>query len=136
MATLQMGTALRTARSAVIETTIGTSPHIYIRTGGVETNPSDADSGTLLATVDLPSDWCSQSSGTLTFLSLPLYSNAAVAAGAAAHYRIKDSAGSVVHMQGDVSVTGGGGSMTIDDVNVLVGRILTITGWQIVEGNL
>ncbi|QRF60256.1 hypothetical protein [Variovorax paradoxus] len=132
--TIQMGATLRNARSAAIETTIGTTPKIQIRTGAQPANCAAADSGTLLAEFTLPSDWSTQASGVLTFSGVPLSATAG-AAGTAGHYRIKDSAGTTTHIQGSVTATGGGGDLTVDNAVIASGQTVQITGWTITEGN-
>lgn len=132
--TIQIGTALRNARSAAIESTIGTSAKVQIRTGAQPATPATADSGTLLAEFALASDWATQTGGVLTFSSVPIGATAS-ATGTAAHYRIKDSAGTTCHMQGSVTATGGGGDITIDSTGITSGQTVQITGWTITEGN-
>lgn len=132
--TIQMGTALRNARSAAIETTIGTSAKVQIRTGAQPATPATADSGTLLAEFALASDWSTQTGGVLTFSSTPISATAS-GTGTAAHYRIKDSAGTTCHMQGTVTATGGGGDLTVDNASIASGQSVQITGWTITEGN-
>jgi len=132
--TIQMSTALRNARSAAIETTIGTAPKVQIRSGAQPANCAAADAGTLLAEFTLPSDWSTQTGGVLTFSGLPL-SVTAAGSGTAAHYRIKDSAGTTCHSQGSVTATGGGGDMTVDNTAIASGQSVQITSWTITEGN-
>lgn len=132
--TIQMGTTLRNARSAQIETTIGTSAKVQIRTGAQPANCAAADSGTLLAEFALASDWATQTGGVLTFSNTPISATAS-GTGTAAHYRIKDSAGTTCHMQGSVTATGGGGDMTVDNTSIASGQTVQITGWTITEGN-
>lgn len=132
--TIQMGTTLRNSRSAQIETTIGTTPKVQIRTGAQPANCAAADSGTLLAEFALASDWATQASGVLTFSNTPISATAS-GTGTAAHYRIKDSAGTTCHMQGSVTATGGGGDMTVDNTSIASGQTVQITGWTITEGN-
>ena len=57
---LQYGITVKNARLDAIETTIGTSPILKIRSGSVPATPATADSGTVLATLTLPSDWMSE----------------------------------------------------------------------------
>lgn len=133
--TIQFGTTLRNNRSAAIETTIGTSAKVQIRSGAQPATPATADSGTLLVEFSLVSDWSTQSGGVLTFSSTPL-TQAAVATGTAGHYRVKDSAGTTTHMQGSVTATGGGGDMTIDNTSIVNLQNVQITAWTITEGNV
>lgn len=60
---LQYSTAVRNAKLDVTETTIGTSAVLKIRTGAQPANVATADSGTVLATLNLPSDWMAAASG-------------------------------------------------------------------------
>lgn len=60
---LQYSTAVRNARLDVVESTIGTSAVLKIRTGAAPANCAAADSGTVLATCTLPSDWMAAASG-------------------------------------------------------------------------
>ena len=54
---IQLSANVRNARLDAIETTVGTSAVLKIRTGAAPTNCATADSGTVLATVNCPSDW-------------------------------------------------------------------------------
>ncbi|MDP9895362.1 hypothetical protein J2W32_004460 [Variovorax boronicumulans] len=129
--TIQLGTTLRNALLDQIETTAGTAPKVQIRSGAQPANCAAADSGTLLAEITLDADWASAASaGVKTFTGLPK-SAVASGTGTAAHYRFKDSAGTVTHMQGTVTATGGGGDMTIDNTSVASGQTVQITSWTI-----
>lgn len=59
---LQYSTAVRNARLDVVESTIGTSAVLKIRTGAEPANCGTADSGTVLASCTLPSDWMAAAS--------------------------------------------------------------------------
>src|SRR5688500_7087221 len=100
---LQLSTTVRNARLDAIETTIGTSPILEIRTGAQPANCAAADSGTLLASMTLPSDWMAAAASGAKALSGTWSDPSANNAGTAAHFRIKDSGGSTCHMQGSVS---------------------------------
>ncbi len=125
--TLRIRASGRTAMAAALETDAGTSPKLELRTGAPPTNLTDADTGTLLATINLPSDWASQASGVLTVLGVPL-SATAVAAGTVGHARFKTSA-NVIVQDGTVTATGGGGDWTIDNAVLANGQTVNLTGW-------
>lgn len=127
---IQMSVALRTALVTQIEVITGTSAKVQVRSGAQPINCAAADSGVLLAEFALASDWSSQSNGTLTFSSVPVAATG-VGNGVAAHYRLKDSAGTTCSMQGTVTATGGGGDMTVDNPSIAVGQPVQITGWTI-----
>ena len=54
---IQLSVVVRNARLDAIETAIGASAILKVRTGAVPANCAAADSGTVLATVNLPADW-------------------------------------------------------------------------------
>lgn len=55
--TVQLSVTVRNARLDAIETAIGTSARLKIRTGAPPATCATADSGTVLADVTCPSDW-------------------------------------------------------------------------------
>lgn len=124
---LQFSTAYRNALLDQFETTTGTSAIMRIRTGAAPATCATADSGTVLATLNLPSDWMAAASGGSKALSGTWQDASADAAGTAAHFRIYDSAGTTCHMQGTVTATGGGGDMTVDNVVFAAAQSFTIT---------
>jgi hypothetical protein len=128
--TIQMSTALRNALVAQIESITGPSAKVQVRTGAQPANCAAADTGILLAEFALGADWSTQLAGVLTFSSVPI-NTAAVGNGTAAHYRLKDSTGNVCTMQGTVTVTGGGGDLTVDNATIAPAQAVQITGWTI-----
>jgi len=128
----QLSTTLRNNMVGQYETTIGTGPKLQIRSGAQPANCAAADSGTLLAELTLPSDWLTAPSNGAVALA-GSWSGTGAAAGTAAHYRLKDSAGSVCHDQGSITATGGGGDMTVDNTNVAVGQAVTVTSWSLTQ---
>lgn len=132
---VQLSVAVRNARLDAIETAIGTLPILRIRTGAQPATCATADSGTVLVTMTLPSDWMSAAASGVKAL-LGAWSDASAdATGTAAHYRIYDSAGTTCHIQGTVTATGGGGDMTLDTVSVVATQVVTITSYSITDGN-
>lgn len=133
--TVQHSTAVRNAKLDAIETTIGTAPVLRIRTGAQPANCAAARTGTVLATITLPSDWMAAASGGTKAKSGTWQDTSADATGTAAHYEIMDSGVSTCHEQGSVTVTGGGGDLTLDSVSVTSGQQITITSYQLTAGN-
>ena len=128
--TLQLSTTVRNAILDAMETAMGTGVIIKIRTGAQPATCATADSGTVLATITAPSDWQDPASGGVKDKSGTFEDISADAAGTAAHYRVYDSGGSTCHEQGSVTVTGGGGDMTLDNTNIAVGQDITITSFS------
>jgi len=130
--TIQLSATVQNAMLNAIETGIGTSAVVKIRTGAQPADTSTADSGTVLATFNLASDWmAAASSGSKAFSSVPIEDSSADATGTAAHYRVYASDGTTAHMQGTVTATGGGGDMTIDNTSIVAGQAVQITSWAI-----
>ena len=133
--TIQHSVAVRNARLDAIETTVGTSPILEIRTGAQPANCAASDSGTLLASITLPSDWLAAASSGSKAKSGTWQDSSANGTGTAGHFRIKDSGGTTCHQQGSVTATGGGGDMTVDNTSFASGQSFTVTGYTLTEGN-
>lgn len=131
---IQLSVAVRNARLDAIEAAIGTAGVVKIRTGAQPANCAAADSGTVLASWTLASDWAAPASGgSKSFSGTPL-GTTGLAAGTAAHYRVYASDGVTCHMQGAVT-TVGGDNMIIDNASIAVGQAVNITSWTITDGN-
>jgi hypothetical protein len=135
---IQLGVTLRNNKANQLESTVGVSPKLQIFTGAQPANCAAADTGTKLAELSLPSDWMAAASsgsvgknGTWSGVGLP----AAGTGTAAAHFRIKDSTGATCHLQGTVTVSGGGGDMTLDNVSISSGQNITVNTFTLTEGN-
>jgi hypothetical protein len=132
---IQLSTTVRNARLDAIETAIGVSAVLKIRSGAAPANVATADSGTVLATLTLPSDWLAAASSGSKAKSGTWQDASADATGTAAHFRIYASDGTTAHMQGTVTVTGGGGDMTVDSVSFTAGQSFTISTFTLTDGN-
>lgn len=132
---IQLSTAVRNARLDAIETTIGATAVMRIRTGAPPANCGTADSGTVLATLTLPSDWMAAASGGAKALAGSWADSSADNTGTAGHFRIYDSGGTVCGIQGTVTATGGGGDMTVDNTSFASGQAFSVTGFTLTDGN-
>ncbi len=132
---LQLSTSVRNARLDAIETTIGTSAILKIRSGAAPADCGTADSGTVLATLSLPSDWMAAAASGSKAKSGTWQDASADASGTAAHFRIYDSGGTTCHLQGTVTATGGGGDLTLDSTSITAAQSVTITGFTLTDGN-
>lgn len=132
---VQLSVPVRNARLDQIETTIGTAPILRMRTGAAPATCATADSGTILATVTLPSDWMNAAAaGAKTKLGT-WQDASADATGTVAHFRLYDSAGTTCHLQGTVTITSGGGDMEVDSTSFTSGQSFTITTFTLTDGN-
>jgi hypothetical protein len=128
--TIQFSTALRNAMVDALESATGTAPSIRLRTGPQPANCAAADSGTVVISYTLTADWSAAAvNGVKTFNGPPVATGPATGQGTIAHYRVYAANGTTCHMQGNVTVTGGGGDMTCDNINANVGQAVTIDAW-------
>ncbi len=132
---LQFSVAVRNARLDVVESTVGTSAVLRIRTGPAPASCATADSGTVLVTMNLPSDWMAAASGGSKSLLGVWQDTSADATGTAQHFRIYDTSGTVCHLQGTVSISGGGGDMELDNTSIATGQQVTVTSFTLTDGN-
>ncbi|MFO1080853.1 MAG: hypothetical protein U1E23_09535 [Reyranellaceae bacterium] len=132
---LQLSTTVRNARLDAIESTIGVSAVMKVFQGSLPANCAAADAGTVLATVNLPSDWMAAASSGSKAKSGTWEDTSADNTGTAQYFRIYASDGTTCHMQGTVTATGGGGDMTVQNTSFASGQKFTVTGFTITDPN-
>ena len=130
----QFSTSSRNAALDAIETAAGVSAILKIRSGAQPATCATADSGTVLITANLPSDWLAAASGGAKSLLGTWQDTSADASGTAGHFRVYASDGTTCHIQGTVTATGGGGDMTVDNTNIAAGQSVTISTFTITAG--
>lgn len=132
---VQLSVTVRNARLDAIETAIGVSAVLKIRTSTPPADCAAADSGTVLATVTLPVDWMS-AAGSGQKAKLGTWEDtSADAAGTAGHFRIYESTATTCHIQGTVTATGGGGNMTVDNAVFALAQDFVVTSFVLTDGN-
>lgn len=132
---VQFSVAVRNGRLDSIEVTIGASAILKIRTGAPPANCAAADSGTVLSTLNLPSDYMADASGGSKAMAGVWEDLSADATGDAGHYRVYASDGTTCHEQGTVTITGGGGDMTVDNPSFAAGQGFNVTSFTHTDGN-
>lgn len=135
---LQYSTTLRNNQLDQIETTLGTGPILSLFSGSPPANAAAADSGTLLCSITLPSDWMGNASNGSKSMAGTWSGTGASGAGsgtAAGYFRIKDSSNTTCHMQGTVTGAGGGGDLTLDNNSIANGQTVSVTSFTITRGN-
>ena len=132
---LQYSTLVRNAKLDAVETTISTDPIMRIRTGSPPADCATADSGTVLATLTLPSDWMAAASSGTKAKSGTWQDASADSAGTAGHFRIYASDGTTCHIQGTVTATGGGGDLLVDNAVFAAGQQFTVSSFALTSGN-
>jgi hypothetical protein len=132
---LQLSTTVRNQRLNTIETAIGTSARLKIRTGSAPSSCGGADSGTVLVDMQLPSDWMAAASSGAKAKNGTWQDTSADASGTAAHFRVYNQAATVCHLQGTVTTTAGGGDLTLQNISINSGQQVTVTGFTLTDGN-
>lgn len=132
---IQFSVSVRNAQLDSVETDIGTSAVLKIRSGSAPADCSTADSGTVLATLQLPSDWMAAASNGSVSKSGTWEDTDGDADGTAGHFRIYASDGTTCHIQGTVTGTGGGGDMELDNTSIATGQTVTIDSFSFTAGN-
>lgn len=137
---IQLNAATRNARLDTIESTNGTSCSLEIRTGSPPATTATAGTGTVLATVNLPSpDWMAAASSGSKALAGTWSDTSVDATGTAGHFRIYNSQATrdntTCFMQGTVTASGGGGDMIVDSTSFVSGTTFTITSFTLTDGN-
>ena len=130
---IQLSTTVRNARLDTIESTIGTTPIMRIRTGSAPADCATADSGSVLATLTLPSDWMAAASSGSKAKSGTWQDASADATGTAGHFRIYDSAGTTCHIQGTCGL--GSGDLSLDNTSIATGQSVSISTFTLTDGN-
>lgn len=124
-------TTVRNAMLDAVETAVGTSPVLKIISGTIPATTAETDAGTVLATISLPSDWAAAASaGSKALSGTPLQDTSADNTGDATHWRLFDSSGTC-HLQGDITATGGGGSLTLANTSLTLGGLVQVTSGTI-----
>lgn len=132
---MQFSVAARNAELDALEAAIGTSAVLKVFSGAPPATCATADSGTVLATISLPSDWMSAASTGVKAKSGTWQDASADNNGTAGHFRIYASDGTTCHMQGTVTATGGGGDMVVDSTSFTAGQSFTVATFQLTAGN-
>jgi hypothetical protein len=132
---IQLSVAARNARLDAIETTVGTAALLRIFTGSPPANCAAADSGTLIAELNLPSNWMADAASGAKAFAGTWQDLSCNNSGTVGHFRLYNTAGSTCHMQGTVTITGGGGDMTVDSVSFTSGQQFTVTSFTLTDGN-
>jgi hypothetical protein len=130
---IQYSAAVVNAKLDAIESTIGTSAVLKIRTGAAPSDLTGADSGTVLSTLSLPSDWMAAASAGSKAKSGTWQDTSADATGTAGHFRVYASDGSTKHIQGSVGTSDA--DMIVDSTSFTAGQSFTINSFTITSGN-
>ena len=130
---IQLSIAGRNGRLDSFETVCGTSAVLKVFTGSPPANCAAADSGTVLATANLPSDWMAAASGGTKAKSGTWEDLSADNTGTAGHFRIYDSGVTTCHMQGTVGTSGA--DMIVNSTSFTATQAFTVNSFTLTDGN-
>ena len=133
----QFSPAARNAALDAIDAAIGTAPKLQIRSGTLPADTAADDAGLLLVEIDLPTDWLEDAAtGVKTIKGLWTGTGTTAAAGGtnAGHFRIKNTSGTITHVQGTITITGAGGDMELDNPNIAQNQSVTVTTFTLTAG--
>lgn len=136
---LQYSVAVRNAQLDAVESTIGTAAvlKLYDLTSGAPANCAAAITGTVVASITLPSDWMDAASNGSKAKSSGAWQDASADnSGTIDFFRLFASDGTTCGAQGTVTSTATGtGDMLIDNPVVTAGQSITISTFTIAAGN-
>ena len=130
---LQYSVTVRNAKLDAVETAIGVSAVLRIRSGSPPASCASADQGTVLASITLPSDWMAAASGGTKDKSGTWTDSSADATGTAGHFRLYASDGTTCHAQGTVGTSAT--DMIVDNTSFASGQSFTVTAFTLTAGN-
>lgn len=134
---IQLSVAIRNAMLDAIEVEAGNSCSLRIYTGAQPATCATANSGTVLADMDLPADWMGAAAAGVKAIAGVWSDASADADGTAAHFRIYNSQatkdGTTCFIQG--SVGQGSGDLSLDDNTILETQLVTISTFSLTAPN-
>lgn len=128
--TIQFAQSTGHAMLDAIETDLGASPVLYLRSGSAPGTCAGADTGTLISTIAMAADAFQAAGSWAKAITAALSDTSADNAGTLGHWRIKTS-GAVTKLQGTITATGGGGDMTVDNTSVTAGQQIDVSSFAI-----
>jgi hypothetical protein len=130
---IQFSVSVRNARLDAIESTIGITAKLMLYSGTAPADCATAASGTLLATLTLPSDYLANASAGSKVLS-GTWSGTGTTAGTAGYFRLTDNAGTTTHLQGTVAASGA--DLNISPTAAIgASQAISISGFTLTDAN-
>lgn len=128
--TIQLSNDARNARMNALISHIGSGAKLTILTGAPP-GILQTDTGVELVEMELPEVYFAESSSGQIVKS-GNWAAIAEEAGQAGHFSLRKSDGTRC-IEGSVSLSGG--DMIVNDINVAIGKIITVTGFTLADGN-
>lgn len=132
---VQLSAAARNTRLSALITEIGASPVLEFRAGSMPANVAAARTGTVLASMTLPSTAFGSPSAGSVAKSGTWQDASADATGTLGYWTLYKSDGTTAVMQGTVTATGGGGDITVASTSITAGQPFTINTFTLTDAN-
>lgn len=134
---IQFNVATRNARLDQIESLNGTSCSLEIRTGSPPATCATAGTGTILATINLPSDWMTAASSGSKSINGTWTDASADNTGTAGYFRVYNSQATkdntTCFIQGTVGTSGT--DMIVNSTSFVAGNSFTVNTFTLTDGN-
>ena len=130
---IQLSEAVRNARINAIESTIGATAILKIRTGAQPGSCTASDSGSTLASITLPADWMAAAASGAAAMTGTWADASADGTGTADHFRVYNAAGTACGLQGSVGT--GAEDLVVDNDSFAAGQSFSITSFTLTDGN-
>lgn len=130
---IQLSVTVRNARLDAIETAVGTSALLRVFSGSPPANCAAADSGTLIAEMNLPSDWMAAAASGAKAIAGTWQDLSCNNSGTVGHFRIYNTAGSTCHLQGTAGTSGT--DMIVDTAAPAAGQSFTVSTFTLTDAN-
>ena len=134
---VQFNVLTRNARLDQVEALNGTSCSLRIKSGAPPATCATAESGTLLVHINLPTDWMGAADDGAKAKAGTWQDASADGTGTAGHFRVYNSQATMdettCFMQGTVAQ--GSGDLSLDNTSIVAAQTVTISTFQITDGN-
>ena len=129
---MQYSTTVNNARLDAVETAISTAPTLKLYSGSAPANCAAADTGTLLVSMTLPSDWMAAANAASKAMAGSWSGTASGGAGATpTHFRLFQ--GATCHLQGTAGI--GSGECQVNGT-ITGGQTVSVSSFVINAANL
>lgn len=124
--------AIRDAQLNAIEPAVGPNPILRVCGGSLPATAGTTDGGPSYARIILPQDWATSSTAGVVS-KIGTFQGAVTRTGSPTHFRIYDSTDTIAHIQGSLSLSGSSGVITLNEINLLLGRVLKVNTLTITD---
>jgi len=131
---IQKSTSVRNSELDAIFTAIGASGILKFRSGAAPAACATADSGTVLATLNLPATYMAAAASGSKAKTGTWEDTSADASGTGGHWRLYASDGTTCHMQGTLTASGGGGDIELSTLTFVATQPVTVTSFTLTAG--